>query len=252
MRYWDGLSFQLRAVLSSGLSGVPFMSYDMSGYQQGNVALHKRIDYEAPVFLRGTQFSAYTLCIQTHGRGIKRSYQFAKEYPMLDENGKEMFDGDGNPIMIDYTYVTEIYRAYTKLHEHLTPYITVLAEEATETGMPVMRHMILEYGNDPTAREIEDEYMFGDAFLIAPILTDKSTRDIYLPEGTWVDLNTGEEHVVPKEGEWIYGYKADLATLPSFFNTETDSDVAADLVPGIMELYDYARSFLPQESESES
>ncbi len=248
MRYWNGISFQLKAVLSSGLSGVSFMSYDMAGYQQGDVALHKRIDYEAPVFLRGTQFSAYTLCIQTHGRGIKRSYQFAKEYPMLDAEGNEVLDSDGNPIMIDYTYVTEIYRAYTKLHEHLTPYITKLCEEATLTGMPAMRHLVLEYGNDANVYEIEDEYMFGDAFLIAPILNDRDTRDIYLPAGKWLDMNTGEEITVPAGGKWIRDYKAGLSELPSFFNEETDSEIARDLVPGIMELYEYARGFIPEES----
>ena len=248
MRYWNGITFQLKAVLSSGLSGVPFMSYDMSGYQQGNVELHKRIDYEAPVFLRGTQYSAFTLCIQTHGRNIKRSYQFAKEYPMLDAAGNEVLDEDGNTIMIDYTYVTEIYRAYTKLHEHLTPYITELCREATTTGMPAMRHMILEYGDDENVYEIEDAYMFGDAFLIAPILNDQNTRDIYLPEGNWLDLNTGEEIIVPKGGKWIENYETDLATLPSFFNQETDSQIARDLVPGIMDLYDYARSLLPADA----
>lgn len=250
MRYWAGIQYQLKAVLSSGLSGVPYMSYDMSGYQNGGNPQYMRIDYEAPVFLRGTQYSAFTICIQTHGRGIKRSYQFAKEYPMLDKSGNTVLDENGAPIMVDYTYVTEIYRAYTKLHEHLTPYITELCEEASQTGMPAMRHMILEYANDPNVYTIEDAYMFGDAFLIAPILNDQSSRNIYLPKGTWIDLNTGEQHVVAVGGTWLNDYPADLSTLPSFFNVETESQIAPTLVEGITELYSYARSLLPEQQSS--
>ena len=166
---------------------------------------------------------------------------------MLDKSGNTVLDENGTPIMVDYTYVTEIYRAYTKLHEHLTPYITELCEEASQTGMPAMRHMILEYANDPNVYTIEDAYMFGDAFLIAPILNDQSSRNVYLPKGTWIDLNTGEQHVVAAGGTWLNDYHADLATLPSFFNTETKSQIAPTLVEGITELYSYARSLLPEQ-----
>ena len=199
------------------------MSYDMSGYQYGGFSTN--IAYESQVFLRGTQFTAFTICMQTHGT-VRRAYQFAEEDP-------------------SYLYVTEIYRAYTKLHEHLTPYITELAEIASTTGMPVMRHLILGWQNDKNVYNIEDEYTFGDAFLIAPILTEKNSRNIYLPEGEWVDLNTGDEYSVGAEGKWIEGYEASIAELPTFYNRNTVSEIAPTLVDGIMELYDYARSVAP-------
>ena len=223
-RAFYSLPFQLTAVLSSGLSGVPYMSYDMSGYQYWGV--DKTIEVESHVFLRGAQFTAYTICMQTHG-AVKRSYQFAD-----DPN---------------YRYVTEIYRAYTKLHEHLTPYITELCREASTTGMPVMRHLVLQYRDDVNVHNLEDEYTFGDAFLLAPILDESFSRDIYLPKGSWVDLNTGEKHVVGESGKWIYAYTASLAELPTFYNVDSASEVARELVPGIMDIYDYARELLPLE-----
>ena len=70
-------------------------------------------------------------------------------------------------------------------------------------------------------------------------------RDIYLPEGEWVDLNTGEEYSVGSEGLWLRDYEADLATLPTFYNVNTESEIAPTLVDGICELYDYARGMLP-------
>jgi len=222
-RGYQSLSFQLTSVLSSGLSGVPFMSYDMAGYQYGRFS--KDIAYESQVFIRGTQFTAFTICMQTHGN-VREAYRFAEQ----DEG---------------YAYVTEIYRAYTKLHEHLTPYITELSEEACNTGMPVMRHLILGWQDDKNVYGIEDEYMFGDAFLIAPILTENNVRKIYLPAGEWVDLNTGEEYSVGAEGKWLENYEVSLAELPTFYNVNTESEIAPVLVNGIVELYDYARSVAP-------
>ena len=223
MRRYKSLEYQLTAVLSSGISGVPFMSYDMSGYQYGGFS--RDIAYESQVFIRGTQFSAFTICLQTHGK-VRRSYQFANENA-------------------DYLYVTELYRAYTKLHEHLTPYLNELVEEACTEGMPVMRHLILHWQNDPNVYSIENEYTFGDAFLIAPILNDGYSRKIYLPEGTWKDLNTGEIYEVGAEGKTIQEYSASIAELPTFYNMNTVSEIAPTLVDGIMEIYDYARSVAP-------
>ena len=224
VRQYVSLQYQLSAVLSSGLSGVPFISYDMSGYSYGKAS--KEIAYESQVFLRGTQFTAFTICMQTHGK-VRRAYQFANEDP-------------------DYEYVTDIYRAYTKLHEHLTSYLTELCEEAHATGMPVMRHLILQYQNDPNVYDIEDEYMLGDAFLIAPILDESFARRIYLPKGRWLDLNTGEEHVVLDGGQWIENYSASLAELPTFYNLDSKSEAAKTSLPGITDIYHYARSLLPK------
>ena len=226
VREYVSLEYQLSAVLSSGLSGVPYMSYDMSGYSYGKAS--KELSYESQVFLRGTQFTAFTICMQTHGK-VRRAYHF------------EQADSD-------YAYVTDIYRAYTKLHEHLTPYITELCAEASTTGMPVMRHLVLHYQNDTNVYDIEDEYMFGDAFLIAPILDESFERKIYLPEGKWLDLNTDEVHVVPAGGKWIEHYSASLAELPTFYNVDSSSEIAETLIPGIQDIYDYARSMLPEEN----
>jgi len=231
-RHWKGIRWQLTGALSSGLSGVPYMSYDMSGYQYGNGAagaVNREIANESKVFLRGTLYSAFTVCMQTHGK-VRRSYQFA-EY--TDEKGDH-----------PYAYVTDIYRAYTKLHEHLTPYITELCEEASATGVPVMRHLVLGWQDDANVYNVEDEFMMGDAFLIAPILTDTESRSVYLPEGKWKDLNTGAIHNVGEAGETI-NVTANIAELPSFFNMDTESEIARELVDGIMELYDYAGTFVP-------
>ena len=224
-RSWNGIEWQLNAVLSSGLSGLPFMSYDVSGYQyEKNMDSHKEVSYESEVFLRGIQYSAFSPFMQSMGK-VKRAYRFAE------------YEG--------YEYVPEIYRAYTKLHEHLTPYITETCLESTQTGMPVMRHLILGWQNDENVWDIDDEYMFGDAFLIAPILEQGATsRSVYLPEGKWQDLNTGTVYDVGTSGQTI-NVDAGIAEIPTFYNMNTTSETAEELLDGIMALYDYAREVSP-------
>ena len=268
-RYWDGIRYQLSAVLSSGLSGVPYMSYDMSGYQYGKAEDgYQEVEYEAEVFVRGTQFTAFTICMQTHGK-VLRAYQFmGLEMPKFDkngnviyvrdENGEIVLDKYGNPTYEyedeprvpegEYAYVTEIYRAYTKLHEHLTPYITELSVEASETAMPVMRHLALLWQNDSTVYNINDQYMFGDAFMVAPILSplgkaEAKERQVYLPKlengEKWLDLNDPTKEYAG--GQWIT-VSANIKQLPTFYNTGSTSSVAKDLVDGIIEIYEYANA----------
>ena len=80
--------------------------------------------------------------------------------------------------------------------------------------------------------------------MIAPILDAGTEREVYLPEGKWEDLNTGAIYEVGAEGLRIT-VTANLTQLPTFFNTETESDTARELVDGIKDIYNYAKTLLP-------
>ncbi|MBQ9785132.1 MAG: glycoside hydrolase family 31 protein [Clostridia bacterium] len=267
-RTFSSLRMQLISVLTSGMSGVPFMSYDMSGYKYAGGT---DPETEAHVFIRGAQYTAFTICMQQHGT-VLQAFQFAEGVVKrvavyktpdgtytttagsntfvrwvdattggLDPATGKMREGD----LIykvkpgELAYATDIYRAYVKLHELLTPYITEYSEIACETGMPVMRPLALMWQDDVNVYDFTDEYMFGDAFLVAPVLTESFTRDIYLPEGEWLDLNTGETHTVGADGLWLYGYDAPMTVLPVFYNLSTTSNTAEDLLPGITEIFEH-------------
>ena len=84
------------------------------------------------------------------------------------------------------------------------PYIYEQAEKCTETGLPMMRALYLEYPDDRNVRYIDDEYLFGESLLIAPVLKPLSKtdiREIYLPKGTWFDYHTKEK--IESNGMWI-------------------------------------------------
>ena len=108
-----------------------------------------------------------------------------------------------------------------------------------------MRILALEWQDDTYAYNIDDEYLFGDDFLVAPILDNKYSRKVYLPEGNWKDLNTGEIHNVGKDGKTI-PCTATLAQMPLFVrlneNGEAYTELAQELLPGIEEIFEYLNS----------
>jgi len=84
----------------------------------------------------------------------------------------------------------------------MRPYTRRLMKEAHEKGTPIMRTLFYMYPEDSVCWEIEDEYMYGDKLLIAPVLEAGAvSRKIYLPAGNdWEDINT-KEHF--GGGKWI-------------------------------------------------
>ena len=169
-RTFDKLDDMLYSVITSGLSGVPFMTYDMGGYHyQGKFGYYKegQKEYETEVFTRAFEFTAFTTNIQTHG-DIRHIYE-------MSEDAKEL------------------YRIYTGVHKLLIPYICKYAKIACDTGMPPVRHLVLKYLDDANVYGLSDQFMLGDGLLVAPIMTEgANAREVYLPAGNWTNLLTGE------------------------------------------------------------
>jgi alpha-D-xyloside xylohydrolase len=82
------------------------------------------------------------------------------------------------------------------------PYLYAKAIEAHESGVPVMRAMILEFPKDPASDTLERQYMLGEALLVAPVFCEDGVVAFYLPEGRWTHLVTGE---VREGGRWQRG-----------------------------------------------
>lgn len=206
-RVFEKLDDQVFAMLNSGASGVPFMTYDAAGYQYtalifepcgvynpkteftdvsraevrpGEEPVFRRaskktsVEEEARIFLRGLQYTAWSGCMQTHGF-VRHPYEFD----------------------------AATRKAHTRLVDRfnqLAPYRRALFDEACRTGLPPVRALALEFPQDKTAWTIGDEYMFGAKYLVAPVLTDTTSRPVYLPKGTWRDLRSGTVHAVGAEG----------------------------------------------------
>ena len=197
-RVFHNLSTQLIAMLTSGASGIPFMTYDMAGYaysSTGGYFQEGALELESEVFIRSIQYTAFTSVIQTHG-DVRHLYQLTEE-------------------------AQRISASYTTIHNELMPYIRKISQFACDTGMPMTRAMILYAPNDKNVYDIDDEYMFGDALLVAPILTEATTsREVYLPAGTWIDLLSGQKYVVTAEGRTLT-VNATMEQIPVFLNAKS-------------------------------
>ena len=87
----------------------------------------------------------------------------------------------------------DFFRQSAEMKYMLMPYIYAQAKLCTEQGLPMQRALLLEYPEDPGAWLVEDEYMFGNQILIAPMLESDTSRIVYLPGNEpWIDYQTGK------------------------------------------------------------
>jgi alpha-D-xyloside xylohydrolase len=84
------------------------------------------------------------------------------------------------------------FRQYSVLHMSLFPYRYAAAQESARNGLPILRALVLMHQTDPDARAAETQYYLGPDLLVAPILSRVTQREVYLPEGEWVDYWSGQ------------------------------------------------------------
>ncbi len=90
---------------------------------------------------------------------------------------------------------TEIYRKYVELRYKFLPYIYDLFYQGQETGLPIMRPLVLHYEDDENTFNLNDEFLVGENVLVSPVVTQGTIKKmVYLPEGIWYDYWTGEKH----------------------------------------------------------
>lgn len=176
MSTWDEFRHVIIAGLSIGLSGVPLWGFDIGGFAG---ELPSKELYE-----RAIQFAVFAPVMQWHSEPV--GGQFAELY----QSTKGI--NDRSPWNLSLLYgdeqMIQRIRFHFNLRMNLMPYIYHQALIAGETGLPMMKHLILEYPEDEHVYDIEDSFMLGD-ILVAPIIEEgKSERIVYLPEGMWNSL----------------------------------------------------------------
>jgi len=182
---WDGLAGSLRGGLHLGLSGYAFWSHDVPGFH--GVPNFMNTWPRDDIYVRWTQVGVFTSHLRYHGASPREPY----EYPA----------------------VADIVRKWLKLRYALIPYLVEQGQKATRSGLPVLRALVFHHEDDPTCWHIDDQYYLGDAFLVAPILNDAGQRDVYLPEGEWIDFWSGE---CLDGNRWLRGVEAPLERMPVY------------------------------------
>jgi oligosaccharide 4-alpha-D-glucosyltransferase len=163
-RGWDGLKPQIELTLQMGLLGMGYTHSDLGGFAHGE-ALDKEM------YIRWLQYGVFQPVYRPHGQ------DHIPEPPIPSE-----------PVFHD-RQTRDITREYIKLRYRLMPYNYTLAFENSTTGMPLMRPVFFEDETDPGLFNIKDTYLWGDAFLVSPVVNAGETvHEVALPKGVWFDF----------------------------------------------------------------
>jgi alpha-D-xyloside xylohydrolase len=116
---------------------------------------------------------------------------------------------------------------YLKLRYQLLPYTYSSAYRSYQTGAPYMRALFMDFPQDPNVADIPDEYMYGPAFLVAPVTAQGAThRTVYLPAGCdWYNYWTNER----LHGGQTIVAKAPIDTLPLFVRAGSVVPLGSDV-----------------------
>ena len=204
----DGIKSAVTGLLSSGLSGYSLQHPDVGGYTAIENPL---IGYSRSkeLLMRWTELGAFTAVFRTHeGNRPELNHQFYSDAETMRHFGR----------------LAKVYAAWA-------PYRRELVDEASRTGLPVVRHPFVHYPEDPEAHGLEYQFMVGSEFMVAPVLEPgERSVEIYLPAGRWVHLWTGEIYGSTIKGVWMNA-EAPIGEPDVFYREGSDAgeDFGAEL-----------------------
>ncbi len=176
---YESMEESLRGGLSLTSSGFGFWSHDIGGFESTSTP---------DVYKRWCAFGLLSTHSRLHG---STSYRVPWAY---DEEA------------------VEVVRFFARLKASLMPYLYRNAIETSQTGVPMMRSMVLEFTEDRSCAYLATQYMLGDSLLVAPIFNENSMAEYYLPEGEWTNFLTGE---MREGGRW-YREKHGYLSIPLY------------------------------------
>lgn len=172
---FSDLKIHLQAGLSLSLAGEVMWSTDIGGFNGPKPS--------DELYIRWTQLGMLTPMSRYHGTTPREPWYYSDQTLNIATN-------------------------FAHLKRSLLPYYKQYELEAIETGIPIMRPMVLENPNDVIAQKVDDQFYLGENILVAPILNDKKrSRQVYLPAGEWYLFNKKDKAYL---GGKLYNFKCSL------------------------------------------
>lgn len=162
-----GMAGTLRGGLSLGLSGFSFWSHDIGGFSGAP---------KEELFQRWAFLGMFTSHSRVHGFPPREPWEFSDEF-------------------------LKVFRKLTEMRYRLMPYVFAQAALASKNGWPMLKAMFFNYPDDPATWFLEDQFLFGDDMLVAPVLEENTvSRNVYLPAGKWINYITKE---IYEGAQWV-------------------------------------------------
>ncbi|MGD9518325.1 MAG: TIM-barrel domain-containing protein [Armatimonadota bacterium] len=181
---WGVLGYEVDFTSRAANVLYPYWSHDIGGFNGDRLP--------TDLYVRWLQFGAFSPVLRLHSNhGIREPWEYGHEG-------------------------TAAAQTYFRLRYQLLPYIYSNARRVHETGEPLCRPLYLDWPEEEEAYRRDDEYLFGEAILVAPVVEpapegQPARREVWLPPGDWVDFKTQEAYP-----SGMLTYEADLQTLPMF------------------------------------
>jgi alpha-glucosidase len=179
---WGHLRATIPVLMGMGLSGMPFVGSDIGGFAEAPTA---------ELFTRWLQLGVFYPFMRTHttfGTPDQEPWSYGPRHEAINRRAIE-------------------------LRYELLPHVYNAMREASETGVPAMRPLLLEFPQDERTYGMEEQFLFGPSLLVAPVLREAATeREVYLPAGAWFDYWTGKRF----EGGRGHTVPVTMETLPLF------------------------------------
>ncbi len=185
---WEDMKAQISAGLNYSISGIPFWGQDIGGFSVEKRFMQAQALYNSTGQVNEDLVEWREMQARWHEWGVFCPlYRAHGQWP---EREPWNIDAEGSP-----TY--EAILAADRLRYELMPYIYTMAARVHFDDYTIMRPLVMDFTDDPRARTVSDEYMFGDAILVCPIYTYKArSRFVYLPAGSnWYDANNGYRYL---------------------------------------------------------
>ena len=155
-----GMMGDLRGGLSLGLSGFSFWSHDMGGFVTAS---------PEDIYRRWLPFGFLSSHTRAHGAPPTEPWLISESF-------------------------TDAFRRCAEMKYALMPYVYAQAKDCSNRGLPMLRALFVEFPHDAGAWLVEDEYMFGSQILVAPLMESGTSRTCYLPQGKWIEYQTGKAY----------------------------------------------------------
>lgn len=211
-RHWPGFRAQLPIMLTMSMSNIPYIHSDAGGFT------FAKQDNE--LYVRWMQMSAFSPILRPHGTALKEYLPNADSYP-------------SEAALFDEPYKS-IARRYIQMRYDLLPYNYTLGYDHMANAEPLVKPLFFRSFKDSNALKAEDQYMWGDALLVSPVLDSAAaSRKLYLPAGNeWYSYQNPTR--VLAGGQWITE-KVTLADMPIFVKGGSFIPTA----PGLMNTKQY-------------
>lgn len=170
---FESLKCQVHGGMNMAMCGIPWWNTDIGGFYNGDTAS----DYFRELIVRWFQFGVFSPVMRLHGTRIRH----------IEKSDLKEPSGDPNEIWSFGEENFEILKNLIMLRERLRPYIKEQMDIASEKGYPIVRPMFFEYPEDETCYTLDEQYMFGDDIIFAPVVNrGQKVKRFYVPQGEWM------------------------------------------------------------------